>query len=531
MRRVLFAMLVVAPSAPAQAPPAPAVEVRVQSVNQFLDRAEYLAKLVDQEDAGDQATQFVRSLIDAKTGLEGIDPARPMGIYATVAANPVESRVVAVLPIADQEAFLGLLTGKLSLEPKKGDDGVYNLQVPGVQLPVCFRFADKSCYVTAGLPTALATERLIAPTAFFAAPEDALLAVKVRLDRLPPELVKQAIAQAELRNADQAKTDPDTPEGRGQKFGRELFLSAFAAAAAEGQEFSFRVTVDPKADDLSADLKLTAKSGTGLAETFQGLTGRKAAAGGLPVPADPLAVLRVNGRLTGTAQEQWAGQMDAVMAEAVAKAKESDKQAAKLVRDALAPTIKSGVFDFGLAVLADAGKAVRVVGSAAVVEGKRIEAVAKQFAPFAPEEKAKFAFDRGTAGGLTLHTVTIGDPAFRKPFGTDTIWLGTGDSRLVVGVEPDGKLVRAAADLAQAPAPLFEARVAVARILPLLDDALLADKGSALAAEVFGAAGPAGKDALAVTVTGGGALTARVSLAGKALALLVKTDKAKKAKD
>lgn len=513
-------------------PAQPAIEVRVQPVRRFLEVAEYTAKLVDQEDAGNQATQFVQSMIDPKKGLEGIDPDRPIGLYATVAENPVESQVVAVVPIADEEAFLGLLTGKLSLEPKKGDDGVYSVQAPGVPLPVHFRFADKSCYVTVGLPAALEKDRLIAPKTFFAAPESGLLAVRVRLDRLPPKLVKQAIAQAELKAADDAKNDPDTPEGRGQKLGRELALAAFAAAATEGKEFAVRLTADPKADDLSADLKLTAKDGTGLQKTFRGLTERKAVAGGLAVPSDPLAVLRVNARLTGKAQEQWAEQMTALLAEAVAKAKESDKQAAKLVADAVGPTLKSGVFDLGVAALAGSGKAVRVVGAAAVVDGKRIETVVKQFAPFAPEDKAKFAFDQGTAGGLTLHTVTVADPKFGQATGTDKVWLGTGEKRLAFAVEPDGKLLKATADQAPAPAPVFEARFAIARILPLLEDALPADKAKALTSEVFGATGPAaGTDALALTVAGGEALTARVSLTGKALALLVKTDKAKKAKD
>ena len=514
------------------APPAPAVEVRLRGVTELLDRFEYLAKLVDQEDAGSQLVQTVQGFADPKTGLEGIDPGRPVGLYATVAPNPLESRVVLLLPIADETSFLGLLTGKLSLDPKKGDDGVYQVQVPGVPLPVYFRFAQKSCYVTVGLPAALDADQLLTPASFFADPDGSVLSARVRLDRMPKDLLESILTQAELRAADEARKSPATDPARraGEEFGRRTVLTALMTGVREGQEFSARLTVDPKTDALTAELGLTPKSGSPLAGVAKAVAGRPVVAGSVRAPADAVGVVRVNARLDGGLKAAWVENVRKLYADG--KAKAQAKGDFLPVYDqlwaAVEPTLVSGVFDFGVVGLPAGDTGLKVVAAAAVVDGKKVEAAVKQLAPFAPEKDAKFAFDKGTAGGLTLHAVTLGDKGFAAATGSDAVWLGTGDTRLVVGTDADGRLVKELADRRPAPAPLVEVRASLSRLLALGEDALPAATSKKLVGQVFGPAGPVGRDAIALTVAGGDALRVNLSLTGKALQLAVLADKERK---
>ena len=523
--------LALALALPAQAPPAPTVEVRLRGVSDLLDRFEYLAKLVDQEDAGQQLTQTIQSFADVKTGIEGIDPARPIALYATVAANPLESLAVVVLPIADEKAFLELLTGKLSLDPKKGDGGVYALNVPNVPLPLFFRFADKCCYLTVATPAGIDPKQLVSPAKLFAAKDDGLLTVSVRLDRIPADLKKTALGQLEFQLADtKAKKDGGDSPGQTALKGWVLDRLAEVAAAVltDGKEFTAKLVADPKGDDLALDFGLTAAPGSSLARTLAGLAGSgRTTAAPVPTPSDALATLGVTGALGPKATASLAAVVDKLLAELVANAKDADKIGAKLVLDALAPTLKAGLLDLNLAVGGGDGK-LSVVAAAAVVKGKGIEATAKQLAPFVPAEQVKFAFDQGTAGGLTLHKLTVADPKLSAATGSDAVWLATGDTKLVVGVGPGGTGVKAAATADPTPAALAAGTLNLGRLFALGSDDLTAAAGQKLVTQVFGDAGPAGRDTVTLRVAGGDGLRVRLAAKGKALQLAVLADKERK---
>ncbi len=72
----LFAAAMMASLSYAQPPqPQPVIELRVQSINELLSKADYLAGLVGQQDAVRGVLQQIP--IDPKSGLFGIDPTRP----------------------------------------------------------------------------------------------------------------------------------------------------------------------------------------------------------------------------------------------------------------------------------------------------------------------------------------------------------------------------------------------------------------------------------------------------------------------
>jgi len=107
--------------APAQKPAEPTVEVRLRSVNDLLDKAEYIGGLLDKDEPVKQARGLVKQLSAGGKGVEGIDPARPFGVYAVLTRDAVSSPVVVMIPIADQERFLAALKERLGVIPEKAD--------------------------------------------------------------------------------------------------------------------------------------------------------------------------------------------------------------------------------------------------------------------------------------------------------------------------------------------------------------------------------------------------------------------------
>src|SRR5215471_11780928 len=85
----------------------PTLIVRVQSLDNLISDARYLATLAGREEEAKQAEGFLKQFTGEK-GIEGIDTKRPMGAYAFLGENVIDSEVV-LLPVADEQAILGLL--------------------------------------------------------------------------------------------------------------------------------------------------------------------------------------------------------------------------------------------------------------------------------------------------------------------------------------------------------------------------------------------------------------------------------------
>lgn len=530
---VLAALLGVAGPSPAQTDAGPALEVRVRSVSDLLDKAEYLGDLVNQAEAAKQGVAFVRGLADAKTGIEGVDPNRPFGLYGSLTPNVVDSPVVLMIPVADEKAALNLLTTRLGLDPKKADDGSYEVKVPNVPVPVYFRFAHNTLYVTAQSAKGIEPSRLIEPKDFFAGMDESVASVRVHLDRVPGDVKKTVLGQFELKvNDAKERTEPnETPAQKKLRvWALDRLMASVQSVLAGGKDLSVRLLIEPKTDDLTVEASFSASSGTELANVFRGLAGQSAKAAALSRAKAPVAAAGVRLSLPESARKDLAPVIDALIAEHLDKVKGSDRQGAKLALDAVAPTLKSGELDAGLVVTAEDGK-LGLVAALGVVGGAGIEKTVKQFAPFAPEDKAKFEFDVKKAAGLAIHKVAVPNPELKTAFGTETVWLGTSDKLLAVSIEPDGKALETAAaprltEGATVRSPLA-VEVSVARVLAAVEKQLTPEKVKQLTTEAF-PDGPVGKDTATLTVEGGDALKVRFSLKGKAVKLGVLVDQEKK---
>ena len=139
----------------------PTVEVRLRSVNDLIDKFEYIAGLAGKEDAVTQVRELVKVLSADGKGIEGIDPKKPMGAYANRSADIASSPVVVLIPIADEDQFLKALNTRLGITPEKGEDGTQKVAVPLLN-EVHLRFANGYLYVSQKA-TELDTKTLITP--------------------------------------------------------------------------------------------------------------------------------------------------------------------------------------------------------------------------------------------------------------------------------------------------------------------------------------------------------------------------------
>src|SRR5262249_25407424 len=137
--------LLLGAAAPAPAaddkPAAPTFYVRMKSIENLVADGRYLAELADKADDFKQYEGVYKSMLKGNS-LEGSDVTKPIGAYGFLGANIVDSKVVVLIPVADEKALLDFL-GTKDIKPEKDKDGVYKVDVPNVPQPVYFRFANK----------------------------------------------------------------------------------------------------------------------------------------------------------------------------------------------------------------------------------------------------------------------------------------------------------------------------------------------------------------------------------------------------
>ncbi len=533
-RRLLAAAaaVVLCLSPAAAKPPEPTVEVRLRAVNDVADLAEYFGGLVGQEEQAKQVKGLVQAFTTEK-GIEGLDPKRPFGAYAVLTPGVADSPAYLLVPVADEESVLNLLRNRVNVTPEKLAGGAYKVHVPLLPVPLHFRFAHGYAYLTLRAED-LAADNLIPASAFFANDDGALLSVVAHLDRIPDAVKSVAVGQFEngIAIERQKKGPNETPAQRKLK---NLLFDAIVGAGqsglTEGNDFTLRVKVDPKADDLSLELGLTGKPGTPLAKTLAAMGGRPTRAAGIAGEvAAPVFSGGVKVSVPDGYRPRFEAVVDELMAEAVTQAKENDKAAVKRVLGVLAPTFKAGELDAAAAFGGpDAGGKYAFVAAVAVKDGKAIEQLVKDFAPFVPADKAAFTFDVDTVNGFTLHKVAANkvEPGVERVFGTKTLWVATGPDCVAVSFEPDGAGLRRAVAAKPVAAPVAGGQMSVARTIPLTQPGLQPDEVAALVKDAFGDASPAGKDTFRLSVEGGDALTARVVLKGKGVRMAAAADKLK----
>lgn len=515
-------------AASTQAQPAkqtePTVELRVRSVNDLLDKGEFIGSLIGKEDIVKAGKGLIKSLTKEKTGLEGVDPKRPFGLYANLDVDVPNSPAILMIPIADQERFLKMLKDRLEIAPEKADDGALKISVPFVN-ELFLRFSNGYLYIGRTVKD-LDPKVLITPTAFFRKDDGAIASLIVRLDTIPNDVKKIVIGAFEEQAAEQRKLN-----GAKEDAAEKAFLDWLADGLTGGlqtfledsKELNIRLFVDEKADELSAELTLTAKKGSTLAKNFSSFAGKSSLPAAIVTgKVSPALRATVKGGLTPDLKERFAKVVDSVITELEKKADPNAKAVLKQALDTFTPTFKAAEVDAAIALNGpDAKGKHTLVLAGAVKNGKEVEKLLKELA-LSAGPVADFDFDIEKIGDFSLHKITLVDspPDLDRIFGTKTFWLAISDSCLALSLEPDGAAIRAGLKSKAVTVPILSVELAVAKLLPIIAKDLKPDELKAVMKDAFGDGSSVGKDTVTVTVTAGEQLTVKAKIKGKAVRVL-----------
>src|SRR5262249_47662054 len=177
----------------------PTLVVRVRSIDGLLGDFQYVANLAGREEEAKQLQGLFKSRVGPK-GLDGIDTKRPLGLYGSLDANVMESTAVLLIPISDQNAFLGLLEG-FNFKAKKEDDGVYSVMPENLPFPIYLRFANQYAYATAREKTALDKNKLLDPAKVLAEKPNETVFASFRIDQIPDVFKQLITSQVEVKLA------------------------------------------------------------------------------------------------------------------------------------------------------------------------------------------------------------------------------------------------------------------------------------------------------------------------------------------
>ncbi|HEY3787212.1 MAG TPA: hypothetical protein VGL71_00100 [Urbifossiella sp.] len=513
----------------AQKPAEPTIEVRLRSVNDLLDKAEYIGGLVDKDEPVKQARGLLKQLSTEGKGIEGIDPKKPFGVYAVLTQDVQSSPVIIMIPIASQERLLAALKERLGIEPEKADGGALKMNVPLVN-EVFLRFANDYLYLGRSAKD-LDAKGLVSPKDFFAKDDGSVISVIARFDRIPAEVKTLVLGQFEHQVQEGLKKD------EGNKSAAEKKLAALLADAVvgsskllaeDGKELSLKAFADAQSDEISFEITLTAKDDTLLSKTFAGLSGRTSVPAGIVAAKNPVAQIASKAGLPAEFKKRLGPVIDQAVKDAIDNA--GDREAARRVIEPLAATAKAGELDFAATLAGpDAKGKYSALAAVMVKDAKDLEKVLRDFSAAIPADAAEISFDAEKIGKFAVHKaeIKVVDDNFEKIFGTKNVWLAVSDDCIAVSVEPEGTLLKAGLKAKPAGAPVFAAEIALARFVPLVEKNLKPDEVKALIKDSFGSGSPDGKDTIGISIEGGGQLKVKLKAKGKAFRLATMLDEFK----
>src|SRR5262245_44939447 len=179
----------------------PTVVVQLKSIDGLLADVKYAAKLVGQENAAEQLDGIISAWTQDKgIGGMGLDSKRPFLAYAVATTGGQDSPFAVMIPISDETTVLNVLKS-LPLKIEKGQDDIYDVEVPNSPASVHIRFANKYAYVTAMDRKHLDSAKLVTPDQLTPANANTLLGLSFRLDQIPDELKQIMLSQVERRLA------------------------------------------------------------------------------------------------------------------------------------------------------------------------------------------------------------------------------------------------------------------------------------------------------------------------------------------
>jgi hypothetical protein len=508
---------------------APAVIVRVKSIDGLLEDGSYIAKLLGFEEEAKQADGFLHALLGEK-GSEGIDPRRPIGAYGSVSEDVRNSVGAVMIPIGEEKAFLDLLE-RFNVQTKKNDDGTYTVTPPAipVPLPIFMRLANKYAYVTVQNAANLAPERLLAPADVFGTEPLKTLSASFFFDRVPADVKDFVMGGLDMRLAEeQGKEQPG--ETKVQKTLRIEILKELSKHAAmlikDSGRLDVVVNIDKAAGEVTADLNMSGRKGSQLATAISGMGQSKSVSAAVP-GAGAAWVMSAHIILPESIRKALEPVIDEAIAKMISDADEKGREHARTLLTVLTPTLKSGDIDLAMGLHGPTGdKRYTIVAGLKVKQGNEIETAVRGIVAKIPEaERVIFKLDADSAGSTKIHRL---DAQFayneqsRKYFGSNPILFGVTPELFVAAVGPDAsKAVKQGLATQPVTGSLLQLDMGMARLIPFIQESpsqnnVSPEELEKAAKEAFGSDGK-DSDSIRFMVSGGERLTVRASVKASAI--------------
>jgi hypothetical protein len=495
----------------------PAFIIRLAPLDTLAEDGRYLSELAGKEDDAKNVEGILKGIIGEK-GLEGIDTKKPLGAYGTIGPMGLDSTAVVLVPVADEQAFLGLVEKLSGNKPDKGGDGVYTANVERIPYPVYFRFANKYCYITVGTgehKKAIDKDALLDPAVVLPGGKVGTLSAMVNIDKIPANLKQMALGQIDLQLA-KAKEKQRPDETPAQAKLKEAVLDEVSARIKsllrDGGPVDVRVNLDRSAGDLSLSVSLAGKPDSPLAATIAdlgklrglaaSLAGSDSAMSGLLDLALPDKLRSAVGPVIDEGEQKIVGKQENKVQRDILEA----------VLNAVKPTLKAGELDAGFDLRGpNADGIYTAVAGIKVKDGEQIDkALHKIVTDLPPEARDLIKLDFDKVDKVTIHRVTahgkvnkdipLGDNPVFVAVREDALLLAAGDKGLEALKEVVGATAKAS--------PVAQLKLSVARLAPLMEKE---NKGAVEAAKkVF--AKDKDADKVRITVEGGSALQLRLVL-------------------
>jgi hypothetical protein len=414
------------------------------------------------------------------------------------------------------------------------DGDVYSFTPPNSPVQVYFRFAHKYLYATIRDKKFIDLEKLPKPETVVPPDQADSIALAFRIDTIPNGIKQIALGQAELQ-ASAVGEEKKEGESEAQRLGRIAGAKAaskyLARLLEECSELDLRFNVDRKAGALQAEFSLKGKPGSSLATDIAKLGAEQSAFAALDRP-DGAVTLLMHATQSAEIRDVIVKGFEEGYRKAIPEqADEKTRALSEKLFKAIEPTLKAGVFSFGVSVRGPSAKEhLTFVAGLQLKEGKQLEALLHEALKEAPaEQRNKIKIAAHTINGVAVHQFDTGaEPEAEKVLGSTLIYLAIRDDAvLLAGGEEGLAALKEALEASPAKAPPLKFEVALARLAPFMK---ASDKNNpAAAARQAFPKGSDGNDKIRLIMDGGSKFSLRLEAQVAVLRFLGALDQQKKA--
>ncbi|HYV35440.1 MAG TPA: hypothetical protein VE988_07040 [Gemmataceae bacterium] len=496
---------------PASKPPA--LILRISSLDNLFDQLDLIGSITDQKNIGKELNDHFKNKLGPK-GLFAIDAKRPIAFYGAIPTDGMDLPGVLMLPVTGDKAFKEMLEA-LGWEVAAEKGGLNIVKQDFVTGDLQYRIAANYAYI--GVVGQSKLDDLPKPEAIFNAKRQASVSATIKLDQIPEVLRGQMLDG--FKEGFNSGLDKKTESNAQKAFANAVlkeFTGMLDSVFKEGEELNVNIDIDPKTKKLAAELTLTAKPRSKLADTIAKLGQRKTLFAGI-MDKDAAMNGLLNFDMPASLRDAVSGMLQEAVDKALADLRDDvkKKQTTELF-DALKPSLTAEDLDVGFSLRGPGkDKHFTLVAGFKLRQGDKLLATLMKLINDLPEnERNNIKLFADKAGNVAIHRLDLQktlDANVKEMFGEHPLFVAFRDDALFVSMGEDGLAVikQAVTSQAKVAAPL-QFDMSITRLASVLD------KNPAAAKELQDA-GDDGR--IQLTLEGGQLLRARATLSLSAFKL------------